>query len=116
MTTLLDALVRIASAVLRLLAWVLTAVLALGLLSLALVLLLVGLVWALLRGRRPVVPVVVGRFTRTSAQRIWPGRAGWCSTRSSEVVDVEVTEVGASAGSRPKPGGDRPGIDGPDAR
>jgi hypothetical protein len=116
MKALLDALAQIAVAVLRLLAWGLMALLALGLLALALVLLFMGLVWALLRGRRPVVPVVVGRFTRTSARHLWPGRAGSRSSHSVEVVDVEVTEVGGSERPLPRPEGDRPGVDGHESR
>ena len=108
MTSWFDAVARIVGAALRLLAWALMAVLALGLLALALVLLVFGLFWALLRGRRPVAPVVVGRFARYSAERVWPGRGG----RATEVVDVEVTEVRAS--DTPSDAGHAPGLGGPD--
>ncbi|NIC39479.1 hypothetical protein HA630_00150, partial [Aquabacterium sp. A08] len=43
-------------AVVRVALWLLTAVLALALLGLALVLLALGVLWALLRGRRPTAP------------------------------------------------------------
>ena len=112
MTSWFDAVARIVGAALRLLAGALMAVLALGLLALALVLLVFGLFWALLRGRRPVAPVVVGRFARYSAERVWPGRGGRGPGQATEVVDVEVTEVRAS--DTPSDAGHAPGLGGPD--
>lgn len=91
------------AAVLRVFLWLVTAVLALGLLALALVLLLAGVIWALVRGRRPEAPVFVGRFRQFTSERVWPGGAPW-HTRgqgdASEVVDVEVREVPPEAGQR----------------
>ncbi len=106
------------SAIARLLLWVVMAVLALFLLGLALVFLLLGVLWALVRGRRPVPPVFVGRFRQFTTERVWPGRAGAAQTRS-EVVDVEVREVGegaeppAAPGSGPVAGADADRLDGP---
>lgn len=86
---LLAALVRVAL-------WLVTAVLALGLLALALVLLLLGVLWALVRGRKPQAPVIVGRFRQFTSQRVWPGGAPWhtgTGAQAQDVVDVEVREV-----------------------
>lgn len=85
---LLGALVRVAL-------WGLTAVLALFLLGLALVLLALGVLWALLRGKRPTAPVFVAQFQRYATERVWPGAAGRGPTAAppAEVVDVEVREV-----------------------
>ena len=102
----------------RVLLWVVMAVLALFLLTLALVFLLLGVLWALLRGRKPVPPVFVGRFRQFTAERVWPGAAGGDRARS-EVVDVEVREVRdapvppADTGSAAAPGDDAGRLDGP---
>ncbi len=82
-------------AVVRVALWLLTAVLALALLGLALVLLALGVLWALLRGRRPTAPVFVGRFQRYATERVWPGAAGRGPDAAPPdgVVDVEVREV-----------------------
>lgn len=79
-------------AVFRVLLWVLMAVVALGLLALALVFLLVGAVWALVRGRRPGAPVFAARFQRYAAEQVWPGRRP-AQPPAAEVVDVDVKEV-----------------------
>jgi hypothetical protein len=82
------------SAALRVVLWLLAVVLALGLLSVALLLLLGGVLWALVRGRRPDPSVVVGRFRHFASQRVWPRRPGaGPSVHSQEVVDVEVREI-----------------------
>lgn len=86
-------------AVVRVALWLVTAVLALGLLALALVLLLLGVLWALVRGRKPQAPVIVGRFREFTSQRVWPGGAPWHTGAGAQaqdvvdVVDVEVREV-----------------------
>jgi high-affinity Fe2+/Pb2+ permease len=67
--------------------WLLAAGIALGLILVALVLLAVGALWALLRGRRPTRPVFVTRVQRFTRSRVWPGGS------SAEVVDVETREV-----------------------
>lgn len=96
MNAVLNFVASVLGAVLRLALWALAAVLALGLLALALVLLLLGAVWALLRGRRPTAPVFVGRVHRFTTERVWPGAAGRAAAAdvsTEEVVDVQVREV-----------------------
>jgi len=95
MQAFLQFLSDVLTAVVRVLLWLLTAVLALGLLSLALLLLLGGVLWALVRGRRSTPLVVVSRFQHYARQRVWPGRpAGPAApTAPPEVVDVEAREV-----------------------
>ncbi len=105
-------------AVVRTALWLFTAVLALCLLGLALVLLMLGVLWALLRGRRPTAPVFVGRFQRYATERVWPGASGRAGpgAETAEVVDVEVREVNDPDAPPPAPG-NRPGsrrLDGPD--
>jgi hypothetical protein len=96
------------AAVVRAALWLVTAVLALGLLALALVLLLLGVLWALVRGRRPQAPVFVGRFRQFTSQRVWPGGAPWhtgARAEAQDVVDVEVREVapeGEPRGAHPR--------------
>ncbi len=85
---------RVLSTALRLVLWLLAMGLALGLLAVALLLLLGGVLWALVRGRRPAPSVMVGRFRHFASQRVWPGRPGADPrAASTEVVDVEVREV-----------------------
>ncbi len=99
------------AAVVRVALWLVTAVLALGLLALALVLLLMGMLWALVRGRKPEAPVFVGRFRQFTSQRVWPGGAPWHTSARAEaqdVVDVEVREV--APGGEPRDA--RPGSPG----
>ena len=87
------------TAILKFTLWVIMAVVAAFLLVIALVLLLLGVLWALIRGRKPVPPVFVGRFHQFTTQRVWPGGAGQPPrTQREDVVDVEVREVDASAG------------------
>lgn len=84
------------TAVLKVTLWLIMAVAAVFLLALALVLLLLGVLWALVRGKKPVAPVFVGRFHRFTTERVWPGAAGrHTADARSEVVDVEVREVDA---------------------
>ena len=77
----------------RLTLWLFTALLALLLLAVALVLLFFGVLWALVRGKRPVQPVFVGRFRQYASQKVWPGGSRGASAESAEVVDIEVREV-----------------------
>jgi hypothetical protein len=82
------------TAVLKVTLWLIMAVAAVFLLALALVLLLLGVLWALVRGKKPVPPVFVGRFHRFTTERVWPGTTARHTTdTSSDVVDVEVREV-----------------------
>ncbi len=82
------------TAVLKVTLWLIMAVAAVFLLALALVLLLLGVLWALVRGKKPVPPELVGRFHRFTTERVWPGTAARRTTdASADVVDVEVREV-----------------------
>ena len=73
MNDLFNALGRLFSAVLGLIFWLFAAALGLLLAAVVAVLLLVGVVWALLRGRRPVRPVYVHQFQTYARERVWPG-------------------------------------------
>lgn len=88
---------KLFTVIIKLTLWVIMAVVAAFLLMVALVLLLLGVLWALIRGRKPVPPVFVGRFHQFTTQRVWPGGTRRpSSTERDEVVDVEVREVGGS--------------------
>lgn len=80
--------------VLRLVLWVFAAVFALSLLAAALVVMTLGLLKALLTGKKPQ-PMVFGRFQKFSPDDLWPraGNAGSTAPRESDVVDVEVREI-----------------------
>ena len=91
MQQIFDALQALLGGVLRLALWALMAVLALFMLMLALVLLTVGVLWALVRGRRPQAPVFAAQFRQFAAGRVWPGARP--AETSADVVDVEVREV-----------------------
>ncbi len=101
MSDLIDFLGRVLRGTLALLLWLMAAALALGLLLVAMVVLLVGALWALLRGRRPTRPVFVGRFQQFTRTRVWPGPGGSAPGGGpghrpgghTEVLDVEVREV-----------------------
>ncbi len=85
------------TAVLRVALWLIMAVVAVGLLAVAMVLLLLGVLWALVRGKKPVAPVFVGRFQRFTTERVWPAGPGRRAPASTDdVVDVEVREVSGS--------------------
>lgn len=90
---------RLFSAVLGLIFWLFAAALGLLLAAVVAVLLLVGVIWALLRGRRPVRPVYVHQFQTYARERVWPGRRSAAADSTDEVVDVQVREV------RDAPGG-----------
>lgn len=92
MTDIFNALGRLFSAVLGLIFWLFAAALGLLLAGVVAVLLLVGVVWALLRGRRPVRPVYVHQFQTYARERVWPGRRGSAAAQT-EVVDVQAREV-----------------------
>ncbi|MDP3519229.1 MAG: hypothetical protein Q8S02_01260 [Hydrogenophaga sp.] len=106
MNDVFNALGRLFSAVLGLIFWLFAAALGLLLAAVVAVLLLVGVVWAVLRGRRPVRPVrpvYVHQFQTYARERVWPGRRGAASTATDEVVDVQVREVRDSAGGHSLP-------------
>jgi len=92
MTDIFNALGRLFSAVLGLIFWLFAAALGLLLAGVVAVLLLVGVVWALLRGRRPVRPVYVHQFQTYARERVWPGRRG-AAAPNTDVVDVQAREV-----------------------
>jgi hypothetical protein len=99
MTKILLFFQKLLSAIIKLTLWVIMAVMAAAMLAIALVLLLMGVLWALIRGQKPVPPVFVDRFQSFATRRVWPGGAGDASTSQREdVVDVEVREVDASTG------------------
>lgn len=104
MKTLVDFFADLLGALVRLVFWMLAVAAALGMLALALVLLVVGGIWALVRGQRPRAPVMVGRFTQFTAERVWRG-PGWPrpDAASSDVIDVESRDVGGGAGQRLPP-------------
>jgi hypothetical protein len=79
-------------AMLKGVAWLVMAIAAVFLLALALVLIAIGLLWALLRGKKPEAPVFVGRFHRYAQTKVWPGRSQ-PSNNDTVVVDVQVKEV-----------------------
>lgn len=92
----------VVGAVVRLALWGLAALLALFLLTLALALLLLGALWAVVRGRKPSAPVFVGRVQRYAADQVWRGamgrRSGMDGARQApgaadDVVDVSAREV-----------------------
>jgi len=95
------------TAVLRVTLWLIMAVVVVGLLAVALVLLLLGVLWALVRGKKPVAPVFVGRFQRYTSARVWPAGPGRRPPHAThDVVDAEVREVSAPArvqDNRPPP-------------
>ena len=89
MSEIFNALGRLASGVLGLVLWLAAA--ALGLLFALVIAVLLGVVWALLRGRRPVRPVYVHQFQAYARERVWPGRRE--ANTADEVVDVQAREV-----------------------
>lgn len=96
MSEIVNFLSSVLATLVRLTLWALATVLALFLLGLALLLLLIGGLWALLRGQRPTAPVMVGRFQRYASERVWRGAMGartGAPPSHTEVVDVEVREV-----------------------
>lgn len=82
----------------RVVLWAVAALLSLLVLAVALVLLLVGWVWALCRGRRLEVPWSVTQVRRWHERQVWRADGRTETTTVAEVVDVEVREV-----ERPQP-------------
>lgn len=80
--------------ILRLILWVFAAIFALSLLAAALVVMTLGLLKALITGKKPQ-PVVFGRFQKFSPEAFWPrgGTSGGTPARETDVVDVEVREI-----------------------
>ncbi|MGC1175012.1 hypothetical protein [Polaromonas sp.] len=85
---------RVFRFILRLVLWTFAAIFAVSLLLASLILLALGLLRSLFTGQKPN-PVVFGRFQRFASQPPWPGASTReaSSTRSGDVVDVEVREI-----------------------
>lgn len=79
---------------LRLILWVFAAIFALSLLAAALVVMTLGLLKALITGKKPQ-PMVFGRFQKFSPDTFWPGAGAPRPdpAREADVVDVEVREI-----------------------
>lgn len=71
------------------------AVLAVGLLLVALTVLTLSLLKSLITGRKPAPLMAFARFQQFSQQGMWPGqsRQGSAKAASGQVVDVEVREI-----------------------
>ncbi len=80
--------------VFRLVFWLFATIFALSLLAAGLIVMALGLLKALITGKKPQ-PMVFGRFQRFSSDDFWPGARtqGTTSARETDVVDVEVREV-----------------------
>lgn len=85
---------RVLRFVLRLALWIFAAVFALSLLAASLVLLVLGLLKALITGKKSQ-PMVFGRFQKFSPDDFWPGAGAQrpSASREADVVDVEVREI-----------------------
>lgn len=84
---------RFINTVLRIGVWGLGAALALFMLLLALLVILIGAVWAMLRGKRPVRPLVVGQWQRYAQARMWRNPQDVDTDAADNVVDVQAREV-----------------------
>jgi hypothetical protein len=71
------------------------AVLAVGLLLVALTVLALSLLKSLITGRKPAPLMAFARFQQFSQQGMWPSqsRQGSAKAASGQVVDVEVREI-----------------------
>lgn len=85
---------RVLRFALRLVFWIFATILALSLLAAGLVVLALGLLKALITGKKPQ-PMVFGRFQKFSPDAFWPGSTGRSAApaREADVVDVEVREI-----------------------
>lgn len=79
---------------LRLILWGFAAIFAISLLAAALVVMTLGLLKALITGKKPQ-PMVFGRFQKFSPEAFWPGASAQRApaAREADVVDVEVREI-----------------------
>lgn len=98
---------RLLQFTLRLIFWVFAAVMAVSLLTAALIVVALSLLKALITGRRPAPTMAFGRFQRFSAKDIWSGAAAGApvfgqrpagaadspARPAGDVVDVEVREI-----------------------
>ncbi len=80
--------------ILRLVLWVFAGIFALSLLAAALVVMTLGLLKALITGKKPQ-PMVFGRFQKFPPDAFWQraGTPGGTAARETDVVDVEVREI-----------------------
>ncbi len=78
----------------RLILWVFAAIFAISLLAAAFVVMTLGLLKALITGKKPQ-PMVFARFQKVSPDTFWPGAGarGDTPAREADVVDVEVREI-----------------------
>lgn len=85
---------RVLRFALRLVLWVFAAIFAVSLLAASLILIMLGLLKALITGKKPQ-PMVFGRFQKFSPDDFWPGASarGTTPAREADVVDVEVREI-----------------------
>ena len=91
------------AAVLRVVAWLLMGLFAVIMLGLAVLVLTVGVLWALLRGKRPATPNFQAQWRRYASARVWPSQAGPSGASDDQVVDVEVREVQEIVTRQPSP-------------
>lgn len=91
MTSFISSVLRFAF---RLIFWLFATIFALSLLTAGLIVMALGLLKALITGKKPQ-PMVFGRFQRFSPQDFWPGARtqGAATAREADVVDVEVREI-----------------------
>lgn len=68
-----------------------------SLLAAALVVVVLGLLKALITGKKPAIAMIFNRFQPYSPKGMWPGAAGReaknGSAKAGDVVDVEVREI-----------------------
>lgn len=85
---------RVLRFALRLVLWFFATIFALSLLAAGLVVLVLGLLKALITGKKPQ-PLVFGRFQKFSPEDFWPGagKPAAGGARETDVVDVEVREI-----------------------
>ena len=82
--------------ILKLVLGLFAALFAVSLLFAALIVFALGMLKALITGRKPASAMVFGRFQQFSQQEMWPGRRGLQGSpkaASGQIVDVEVREI-----------------------
>ena len=82
--------------ILKLVLGLFAVVFAVSLLFAALIIFALGMLKALITGRKPAPAMVFGRFQQFSRKDIWPGRRGPQASpkaASGQIVDVEVREI-----------------------
>lgn len=82
--------------ILKLVLGLFAALFAVSLLFAALIVFALGMLKALITGRKPASAMVFGHFQQFSQQDMWPGRRGPQASpkaTSGHIVDVEVREI-----------------------